>query len=345
MNKEVAIIGAGGWGTALAIMLGEKKANLALWIRNPDVYKEIKNKRENGRYLPGVSIPFSIYPTMKIDDAIKDREVVFLAVPSKAIRAICKEMASYLKPGTIIVNLAKGLEDESFLRMSSVITQELTNLENQQIAVLSGPNHAEEVSRKLPTATVIASNNYKTAEKVQDVVSTAYFRPYTNDDLIGVETGGALKNVIAIGAGIIDGLNMGDNTKAALLTRGLTEISRLGVAMGARQGTYAGLSGLGDLFVTCSSKHSRNRAVGVRLGRGEELSDILEKMQTVAEGINTTKVAYKLSKKYNVDMPITEEIYKVLFESKKASDALESLMHRKEKAESEEMFFDSEYNN
>jgi glycerol-3-phosphate dehydrogenase (NAD(P)+) len=337
---EAAVIGAGGWGTALAVMLAGQGAEVSLWVRGSEAYKTIVLKRINETYLPGVKLPAGVRPTMNAAEALHGKTLVLLAVPSHGVRAVAKMIREHLAARAVIVCGAKGLEERSYLRMSQVLAQELPALYHDRIAVLSGPNHAEEVSRGIPTATVVASGNRETALKVQEALFNPYFRVYTNPDLIGVEMGGALKNVIALGAGIVEGLGLGDNTRAALLTRGLVEITRLGTAMGARAGTFTGLAGLGDLFVTCASGHSRNRAVGLKLGLGIPLGEIQAGMKMVAEGVLTTRAAWELSRQVGVEMPITGEIYRVLYEGKLPRQAVEALMLREPRAEIEDIAFD-----
>lgn len=337
---KTAVIGAGGWGTALAVMLAGKGYDVNLWVRNGEVYKNIILKRSNDTYLPGVKIPPPVRPTPLLADALRGTGLVILAVPSHGVRAMAAAMGEHLSPEAIIVNAAKGLEKESHLRLSQVLAAELPGRYRERVAVLSGPNHAEEVSRRVPTATVVASPHRETAGKAQEALAAPYFRVYTNPDLVGVELGGSLKNVIALGAGILDGLGLGDNTRAALVTRGLVEITRLGVSLGARARTFTGLSGLGDLFVTCASAHSRNRAVGVKLGQGQPLERILAGMQMVAEGVNTTRAAFHLARQAGVDMPITTEIYRILYQDKAPREAVSDLMNRASKGESEDIAFE-----
>lgn len=336
MPERTAVIGAGGWGTALAALLGFKKIPVNLWVRNDEVFQAIVKTRVNSLYLPGVELPDSVKPVQNLEGAVGESGLVIMAVPSHAMRETAIRIGGYLDPKAVIVSAAKGFEESSLLRMSVVLEEALPKKFRRRIAVLSGPNHAEEISRQLPAASVAASRSEKIARAVSDALLTDRFRVYTNTDLIGVETGGALKNVIALGAGIADGLELGDNARAALVTRGVAEITRLGVAMGGRARTFTGLSGLGDLFVTCSSTHSRNRAVGVKLGQGESLGRILSGMRAVAEGVKTTAAAKRLAELYKVEMPITEEIHMVLFENKPAAEALQALMTRRSKAELEE---------
>jgi len=337
---EAAVVGAGGWGTALAVLLADKGCRVSFWMRSQDVYRKIILKRVNEDYLPCVRLGETIRPTVELEEALRGKELVIFAVPSHGLRAVAAAAAPYLPPRAVIVNAAKGLEDPRRLRLSQVLREELPETLHGRIAVISGPNHAEEVSRGLPSATVAASMVAETARQVQEMLMTPYFRVYTNPDLVGVELGGALKNVIAIGAGIVEGLGLGDNSKAALVTRGLAEMIRLGRAMGAQARTFSGLSGLGDLYATCSSLHSRNRAVGYKLGQGMRFGEIAAGMRTVAEGVNTTRAAAELSRKIGVEMPITAEIYRILFEGKLPRKAVEELMLREKKAEDEEIAFE-----
>lgn len=337
---QISIIGAGGWGTALAAALAGQGKSVVLWVRSAETYKTIILKRTNETYLPGVKLPPEVRPTLSLSEALQGKKLILLTVPSPGVRSMAVALRGLLQPGAAIVCAAKGLEENTLLRMSQVLEQELPQPLHSRIAVLSGPNHAEEVSRGMPAATVVSSLNRETALQVQEALTLPSFRVYTNSDLAGVELGGALKNIIALGAGIVDGLGLGDNSKAALVTRGLVEMARLGAAMGARPRTFTGLSGLGDLYATCSSDHSRNRAVGMQLGRGKILGEILSGMKMVAEGVTTTRAARTLARNLSVEMPITGEIYQVLFEGKAPRAAVESLMQRESKAESEDIAFD-----
>jgi len=341
MNMKIGVIGAGSWGTALALLLGQKGFEVTLWLRSKDLLDKIVQANENSTYLPGVSLPPTVKATIDLEEAVSGKDLIVMAVPSHTVRKTVSMMKSYLQEETIIVNAAKGLEEGSLKRLSEVINEELSPLfPHIKIAVLSGPNHAEEVGRLVPTATVVASVEDTVAKKVQDIFMSPYFRVYTNSDIIGVELGGALKNIIAIGAGVCEGLSYGDNTKAALITRGLVEITRLGLALGARRGTFSGLTGIGDLFVTCTSPHSRNRYVGIELGKNNALEDIISSMKMVAEGVKTTNAAYELSRKYGVEMPITREVYRILFEGMKPHEAVADLMRRDKRHEIEEVAFE-----
>ena len=322
---SLSIIGAGSWGTALSVVLAENCDKVVMWSREEDVTVSIRETKENAYYLPGLILPENVYATSDLQEAVEGQDTFVLVVPSHAVRATIRLMSPYLKKGALIVNCGKGLEEGTMARISTVLTEEAPD---SQIAVLSGPNHAEEVSKKIPSATVVSAKSREVAERVQDIFMTPFFRVYTNHDLIGVELAGALKNVIAVGAGISDGLGFGDNTKAALMTRGITEIARLGKRMGAEILTFAGLAGIGDLVVTCTSRHSRNRSLGYELGKGRSLPEILEGMRMVAEGVRTTQVSKSLAEKYGVEMPIASETYSVLFEGKNAREAVDDLMQR-----------------
>lgn len=332
MSKKIAVIGAGSWGTTLAILLAENKHDILLWVFEKDELSKLEKERINTKYLPGAKFPDNLKLTGDLQHAVDFGEYLVISSPSHVVRNICKQFAEKILDTHYIVNVAKGIENESLKRMSEVI-QETLSISQDRIATLYGPSHAEEVSKQIATAVVAASSNLDTAQKVQDLFGNQYFRVYSSDDIIGVELGGSLKNVIAIAAGICDGAGFGDNTKAALLTRGMVEMTRLGVTMGARTETFSGLSGIGDLIVTCMSKHSRNRHVGEQIGKGRKLDDILTEMVMVAEGVKTTRSVYQLMKKYNVEMPISEQIYEVLFEDKPPIQAVRDLMSRDPKEE------------
>ncbi len=325
---KTAVIGSGGWGTAMAVLLAGKGNDVYLWSWIQEETDRLNRDRENKEFLPGVMIPDNVICTHDMGECINGADVIVTAAPSPATRTTAKQMAQYVKPSQRIVNISKGLEGE--LRLSEVYGQEIPDAD---ISVLSGPSHAEEVGRGIPTTVVIASKNAKTAKYLQNIFMTDRFRVYTSDDIIGVELGGALKNVIALCAGISDGLGYGDNTKAALITRGVAEITRLGVAMGAKASTFAGLSGLGDLIVTGTSRLSRNHTAGELLGQGMTLDETLEKVHMVVEGVNTASAAYNLSKKYNVETPIIEQAYNVLYKNTDPSKAVNLLMTRERKSE------------
>lgn len=330
MSKKVCVMGAGSWGLALALVLHDNKHEVTIWCYQEEEKNAIIQDGENKRCLPGIKIPEDIKLTTSIEEAVEDKDVVVIAIPSAFMRENVQNMAHFIKDDQIIVNVSKGLEYSTLYRLSEVIQSELPN---NHIVVLSGPSHAEEVSRKIPTTVTVASKSRKAAHEVQSLFMADYFRVYTNPDLIGVELGGSLKNVIAFAAGALEGMGYGDNTKAALMTRGLTEITRLGVAMGANQHTFSGLSGIGDLIVTCTSPHSRNRYAGELVGQGNTLEEALDKVNMVVEGVHTAKGAYRLKEKYNVQMPIIDAVYKTLFEDYPADKALYSLMVRDKKDE------------
>lgn len=327
---KITVLGAGSWGTAMAVHLSKMGRSVTLWNREEESFSNIPVLGENKKYLPGVIIPKEIGLTTDMAESLADAEFVIYALPSPLVRTIAKAASPYIKEGTVLVNIAKGLEKGSLKRLSEVLSEEIPQAE---IAVMSGPSHAEEVSRGLPTTNVIAAKNIATAQLVQEAAMNENFRLYTAEDMVGVELGGALKNVIALCAGISDGLGYGDNTKAALMTRGLAEIKRLGVAMGASAETFLGLSGVGDLIVTCTSMHSRNRRAGILLGKGETLERTLEEVGMVVEGVNTAEAALALARKYNVRMPIVEEANNILFAGKNPRDAVFDLMTRNKTSE------------
>lgn len=333
--EQLAVLGAGSWGTALAVHLGQKDFKVRLWARNPEHVENLIRERQNKRYLPGVDLNSNVEPTSDIEYALDSIEIVILSVPSNAVRQVIKSIKPLIKPGTILVNTAKGLEESTLMRLSQVIREETES--KHELAVLSGPSHAEEVARFLPTAVVVAANKRVVAERIQDLFMSSNMRVYTNPDVCGVEIGGALKNVIALATGIADGLGYGDNTRAALMTRGLAEITRLGVRLKAEPLTFAGLAGIGDLIVTCNSMHSRNRRAGILLGQGKPLETVLSQMGMVVEGVKTTKAAMKLAQNLGVEMPITEEIYKVLYQGKEPQQCVKDLMGRQKTHEVEEV--------
>lgn len=328
--KKVAVIGSGSWGTALAVMLQKHGHDVVIWSRRQDAVEQMQKERENKEYLPGVILPEGLKFTAECENAVKDAEIIILSVPSKAVRQTAMDFAPHFKPNQVLVNVAKGLEENSLKRLSQVIQECVPQC---QVCVLSGPSHAEEVAREIPTTCLIASENAETAKMVQGEFMNPRFRLYTNTDMVGVEMGAALKNVMALAAGISDGLGFGDNTKAAIMTRGIAEMSRLGIEMGGKLETFAGLSGIGDLIVTCTSMHSRNRRAGILLGQGKSLAETLAEIKMVVEGVNTVEAAYTLAKEHNVEMPITNAIYEVLFQGKNAEQAVLDLMSRDGKAE------------
>ncbi|HWQ62645.1 MAG TPA: NAD(P)H-dependent glycerol-3-phosphate dehydrogenase [Negativicutes bacterium] len=333
---KIAVIGAGGWGTALAALLGGNGHQVALWARNPATAQELAASRQNRRYLPDVTLPAVVDCTADLAGALTGAGIVIIAAPSHAVRAAAAAAAPHIAAGAVIVSAAKGLETDTLKRMSEIIAEEIPAAAARVVA-LSGPNHAEEVGAGQPTATVAASASRQAAETVQDALMAPYFRVYTNPDIIGVELGGALKNIIALGAGIGDGLGYGDNAKAALMTRGLAEITRLGVAMQARPLTFAGLAGIGDLIVTCTSRHSRNRRAGLALAAGKSVGEIEGETGMVVEGIRSTLAAHELSRRLDVEMPITAEIYRVLYQGASPREAVGRLMGRGRTHELEEV--------
>ncbi|MCX7919410.1 MAG: NAD(P)H-dependent glycerol-3-phosphate dehydrogenase [bacterium] len=332
---SIAVLGAGSWGITLARLLANKGEQVSLWEFDPNAFTNLVQHREHYRFLPGIKIPNSVRITNELTEAVKGSQAILLALPSHTIRSVCQQLVPYISNQIAIVNCAKGLEAETHLRMSEVITQVLPEKYHTRITVLSGPSHAEEVSRDIPTTVVVSGFDKSTMEYVQSLMFTPRFRVYTNPDLTGVEIGGALKNIIAIGAGISDGLGFGDNTKAALITRGLAEISRLGVKLGANPSTFSGLTGLGDLVVTCTSRHSRNRAFGEKIAKKESVQQALNEIGMVVEGVRTTQAAYKLMQELNIEMPITEQIYHVIYQNKPPIQAVSDLMMRDAKPELE----------
>ncbi len=333
INKsiKIGVLGDGGWGTTLSVLLYNKGYSVTLWGAFPKNIADIKKNSENKIFLPGVKIPAKIEVTDNLEVALNDKELIVLAVPSQHIREVLKKIKSVgYDHNALYLSVIKGIEIKSLMRISEVIRNELGNI---KLAVLSGPTIAYEVAKGVPTVAVVASHSLKVRKIIQNIFMTNRFRIYTNNDIIGVELGGSLKNVIAIACGACDGLGFGTNTKAALLSRGLAEMSRLGYAMGAKTKTFSGISGLGDLVTTCISQHSRNRFVGEELGKGKSLKQIIKHQAGLAEGVPTAKSAYSLSLKYGVDMPITKEVYNVLYRNKSALRAFKDLMVREKKEE------------
>lgn len=328
--KNIGVIGGGSWGTALAILLSNNNHRVDLWVRDKTQASEMKRFNENKKYLSGIRMPDNIGITDDISKVIYDKDMLVLSIPSHSIREVLSESKNLFSDKQVLVNVAKGIENDSLFVISEIVNEVLPE---NPYAVLSGPSHAEEVARDMPTTVVSASLNQRVAKYVQDAFMSPFFRVYTSQDVIGVELGGSLKNVIALGAGISDGLEYGDNTKAALMTRGIIEIARLGQEMGANGITFSGLAGIGDLIVTCTSMHSRNRRAGILIGQGKTLQEATEHIGMVVEGIKTTKSAYELAKKYNVTMPITKEIYGILYEGKDVRNSVVNLMLREKKHE------------
>lgn len=335
--KKACVLGAGSWGTALAAHLASNDCRVTLWGRPEDDIDLIRLNRENQRFLPGVKLPAGVYPETDMCQAIDDIDLLIISVPSQALREVLQSVYNYIPAEARIVNTAKGLEIASGLRMSQVAEEVLGSQCMSRFAVLSGPSHAEEVSRQVPTAVTVAAYNKDTAYYVQDTFMAANLRVYTNPDVAGVELGGALKNIIALATGMIYGLGYGDNTAAALLTRGLTEITRMGVAMGGNARTFSGLSGIGDLVVTCGSRHSRNRRAGELIGQGLSLEEALQSIGMVVEGAHAIQVVHQLAAAKNIDMPITKACYQVLYEGQNPRDEVEKLMKRSKKHEMEEI--------
>ena len=330
MKKKIAVLGAGSWGSALSLVLATNGHEVTLWSIAEDEIKMLREKHEHVDKLPGVKLPESISYTTDMDEAVSGKEFLILAVPSVFTRSTAKSMASYVKEGQIVVCVAKGIEEDTLMTLSEIVEQEIPVAD---VAVMCGPSHAEEVGRKLPTTVVAGAHKKATAEAVQDIFMNEVFRVYTSPDVLGMELGGSLKNVIALAAGMADGLGYGDNTKAALITRGITEMGRLALEMGAKYETLSGLTGIGDLIVTCESRHSRNRKAGMLMGQGYTMKQATDEVKMVVEGIYSAKAAIALAHKYQVDMPIIEEVNKVLFEDKPAKDAVKELMMRDRRAE------------
>lgn len=333
MIERIGVIGAGGWGTALSLLLGEKGFPVTLWAYEKETCENIARLRENPVFLPGVKIPQNVSPTNSIEEACRGKDLVISVSPSHVVRSVMGKAAPFLDEAAIILSASKGIENDTLLTMSGVLREILPEKLRTRIAVVSGPSFAREVALHAPTAVVVASESEGVADAVQEALSAPHFRVYTNPDVIGLELGGALKNVIAIAVGVSDGLGLGLNTRAALITRGLAEISRLGVKIGAHPLTFAGLAGMGDLVLTCTGDLSRNRTVGLKLGRGKTLEEILAEMKMVAEGIKTSRAAREMGRHHGVEMPITEQVYLLLYESKPAKQAVVELMSRELKTE------------
>jgi glycerol-3-phosphate dehydrogenase (NAD(P)+) len=330
---RACIIGGGSWGSAVALHLGRKNINTHLWIREKNIYEDAVRSRENKTFLPGSLFPPSVSFFHEMGECVPLTDVVFVAVPSKFCRAIYTKLQPHLTAHQIIVSLTKGIEDGTLKRMSEVMSDLFTPHFSPRIAVLSGPSFAKEVAASHPTAVVVASRDNAVAKDVQHLVSGSYLRAYTSDDVLGVEIAGALKNVVAIASGISDGLRFGDNSRAALITRGLAEITRLGMTLGAKKETFAGLTGVGDLVLTCTGQLSRNHYVGYEIGQGKQLEEIVSQMKMVAEGITTTLSGYELAKREGIEMPIHEQTYLVLYKNKDPHTALQDLMARRLKDE------------
>ncbi len=331
-TRRIAVLGTGGWGTALSLVLHSKGHNVTLWGSTPSYVESLKKNRINKKYLKEISLPPDLQITSDLEAAQNEANIIVVAIPTPYVRKTIHPLKNSYVPGTPIVSVIKGIENETLMRGSEILKDVLGD---PPIALLLGPSHAEEVARELPTTVVATSEDFKLATEIQELFITEHFRVYTNSDVIGVEIGTSVKNVIAIAAGICDGLGFGDNSKAALITRGLAETTRLGVAMGGQRDTFSGLAGLGDLITTCVSPYGRNRMVGELIAKGKKLSQVMEEMDQIAEGILTTKSVCELAKKYDVEMPITKEIFNVLFEGKNPMKAVKELMIREPKSEIE----------
>ncbi len=327
---QIGIIGAGSWGIALARLLCNNGHYVTVWSILPDEIRMLKEKREHVDKLPGVILPETVEFTTGLKEVVQGKDILVMAVPSPFVRSTAKSLKEYVTEGQLLVNVAKGIEEASLFTLSEVIEEELPSV---NVAVLSGPSHAEEVGRGVPTTIVVGAKKKETAEYLQNVFMSSVFRVYTSPDVKGIELGAALKNVVALAAGIADGLGYGDNTKAALITRGIAEITRLGLAMGGKQETFGGLSGIGDLIVTCASQHSRNRKAGVLLGQGKTMDEAMKEVRMVVEGVYSAKAARSLALQYQVSMPIIEQVNAILFENKPAAEAVRDLMLRDKSVE------------
>lgn len=328
--KKVSVIGAGSWGSALAVLLANNGHEVTLWTHDPHEIEMLSTKREQVEKLPRVKLSDNIMIEADLKTALTDEDVVVMAVPSPVVRMVAKQMSPFIKDGQIIVNVAKGIEDVTYKTLSDIIEEEIPNAE---VCVLSGPSHAEEVGRGIPTTVVVGAKNKETAEMLQDVFMNKVFRVYTSSDIVGIELGGALKNVIALAAGTVDGLGYGDNTKAALMTRGIAELTRLGEALGGKPETFSGLTGVGDLIVTCTSVHSRNRKAGYLMGKGMTAEEAMKEVKMVVEGVYSAKAALGLAKKCNVAVPIVEAVNRVLFENADPKEEVSNLLLRERKQE------------
>jgi glycerol-3-phosphate dehydrogenase (NAD(P)+) len=336
-NFKIGVVGAGSWGTALADLLAGKGYPIDLWVFENDIRDQILALRENRVFLPGIQLSPNLHPSNDIAEVAAGKDLLVMVVPSHVLRETSLKMSSYVAGDAIVVSATKGIENRTHLTMTGVLQATLPGISNHRIAVLSGPSFAPEVAKKYPTVVTAAARDVEVAELVQQVFATPHFRVYTSDDVIGVELGGSLKNVIAIAAGVVDGLGLGLNTRAALITRGMAEIRRLGVKLGANPRTFTGLAGFGDLILTCTGHLSRNHTVGKKIGEGQKLGDILAEMRMVAEGVKTAKSVYNLSRKLGVEMPISHEIYRILYEDLAPKDAVHRLMTRGLKQELDEV--------
>lgn len=331
--RHIAVIGAGSWGTALAISLASSGHHVVLWARREEAAVRMASTRHNPTYLPDAVIPESVVVTSDLERAVDGADVWVFAVPSHALREVADQLRAFVHPNLIVVSVAKGIENSTLMTSTQVLADVLTDLPEARIGVLYGPSHAEEVAADVPTAVVAAANSIEVAGQIQDIFMTNRLRVYVNADLKGVEIAGSVKNVMAVAAGLEEGVGYGDNAKAALITRGIAEIKRLGIVLGADPSTFAGLAGIGDLVVTCMSRHSRNRYLGEQIGRGKSLEDVEAEMDMIAEGVRTTRSVYELAQKLGIEMPITEAVYQILFEGKKPAEAVDELMNRAAKRE------------
>ena len=336
---KAGVIGSGSWGTALARVLSKNGHEVTLWSRREEESRMLREERENKSKLPGVKLPDDILCTTDLEQTVEGKDILVLATASPSIRSMAKKMAPYVAAGQLIVDVSKGIEESTLMILTDVIAQEIPQC---RAAVLSGPSHAEEVGRDIPTTVVAGAKDRETAEYIQNLFMNKVFRVYTSPDMLGIELGGALKNVIALAAGTADGLGCGDNTKAALITRGIAEITRLGTVMGGKPETFSGLTGIGDLIVTCASMHSRNRRAGILIGKGYTMDEAMKEVKMVVEGVYSAKAALKLAEKYHVTMPIVEQVNEVLFDGKSAKDALAELMLRDKRMENTCLVWDKE---
>lgn len=336
---EVGVLGAGSWGTALSVLLHDNGHHVTVWSIDENEVKMLSEKREHELKLPGVKIPDDMIITGDLETAVRNKDFLVLAVPSPFTRSTARKMRPFVEKDQIIVDVAKGIEESTLMTLSEQIRQEIPQAD---VAVLSGPSHAEEVGRRLPTTCVVGAKSRKTAQYLQSAFISRVFRVYISPDILGIELGGSLKNVIALAAGIADGLGYGDNTKAALITRGIAEISRLGVKMGGRIESFTGLTGIGDLIVTCASVHSRNRRAGYLIGQGKSVQEAMDEVKMVVEGVYSAKAAARLAEKYDVSMPIVEEVNRVLFEGKSPAEAVDDLMLRESRSENMALKWETE---
>lgn len=341
IHKKIGILGTGSWGTALGVLLANKGLDVEMWGRNSDQIKDMIESGENKKYLPDIKLPKELKLSSELNKAIDNKDILLFSIPTHGVRETLEKCKPLINENQIIVNVAKGIENDTLMRISEIVREILPK---NKYGILSGPSHAEEVALDIPTTVIASAFSKEIAECIQDIFMTSNFRVYTNPDTIGVEIGGALKNIIALSAGISDGLGYGDNTKAALMTRGIFEISRLGERMGASANTFSGLAGIGDLIVTCTSKHSRNRRAGILIGKGYTVEESIEQIGMVVEGIKTTKSAYELAKRKGIDMPITNELYRVLYEGKDVKGSVLDLMGRDKKHEMENIVSDKDLN-